>query len=65
MIAENARVDYRWFDAGWYVCPDGTSAESYVRGHDWWDTVGTWELDPRKWPGKTFLESTDLRASTV
>ena len=60
MIAENAKVDYRWFDAGWYVCPDGTSAESYVRGHDWWDTVGTWELDPRKWPGKTFLESTDF-----
>ena len=60
MIAENTKVDYRWFDAGWYVCPDGTSAESYVRGHDWWDTVGTWELDPRKWPGKTFLESTDF-----
>jgi alpha-galactosidase len=60
MIAENAKVDYRWFDAGWYVAPDGTSAEPYVKGHDWWDTVGTWELDPVKWPGKTFRESTDF-----
>ena len=60
MIAENAKVDYRWFDAGWYVCPDGTSAQPFVKGHDWWDTVGTWELDPAKWPGKSFLESTDF-----
>ncbi len=60
MIAENAKVDFRWFDAGWYVCPDGTSAQPFVKGHDWWDTVGTWELDPVKWPGKSFLESTDF-----
>lgn len=60
MIAEDAKVDYRWFDAGWYVAPDLTSAESYVKGHDWWDTVGTWELDPAKWPQKTFRESTDF-----
>ena len=60
MIAEDVKVDFRWFDAGWYICPDGTSAESYVKGHDWWDTVGTWELDPRKWPGQSFLESTDF-----
>ena len=60
MIAENAKVDFRWFDAGWYVCPDGTSPEPFVPGHDWWDTVGTWELDPIKWPGKTFRESTDF-----
>ena len=60
MIAENAKVDYRWFDAGWYVCPDGTSAQPFVKGHDWWDTVGTWELDPIKWPEKTFRESTDF-----
>ena len=60
MIAENAKVDYRWFDAGWYIAPDGTSAEPFVKGHDWWDTVGTWELDPIKWPGKTFRESTDF-----
>ena len=60
MLSENAKVDYRWFDAGWYVCPDGTSAQPFVKGHDWWDTVGTWELDPKKWPGKSFLESTDF-----
>jgi len=59
MIAENAKVDYRWVDAGWYVAPDQTSAEAYVKGHDWWDTIGTWELDPTKWPEQTFRESTD------
>lgn len=54
MIAEDAKVDFRWFDAGWYVAPDGSSPE-----WDWWSSIGTWELDPVKWPGKTFLESTD------
>ncbi len=60
MLAENVKVDYRWFDAGWYVSPDGTGAEPYKKGHDWWDTVGTWELDPVKWPGTSFRESTDF-----
>lgn len=60
MLAEGVQVDFRWFDAGWYVCPDGTSAVPYEAGHDWWDTVGTWVLDPVKWPGKTFLESTEF-----
>lgn len=60
MISEGVKVDFRWFDAGWYVCPDGTSPKPYVKGHDWWDTVGTWELDPEKWPDKTFLESTEF-----
>ena len=46
-------------DAGWYIAPDLGSAEPLVKGHDCWDTVGTWEFDPKKWPGKTFLESTD------
>ncbi len=59
MLAEDVKVDYRWFDAGWYTAPDGGSAEPYVKGRDWWDTVGTWELDPAKWPGQTFLESTE------
>lgn len=35
MIAENSKVDYRWLDAGWYVCPDGTSARPFVKDHDW------------------------------
>lgn len=60
MLAEDVKTDFRWFDAGWYVAPDGTSAQPYVSGHDWWDTVGTWELDPIKWPDKTFLESTEF-----
>ena len=55
MISEDARVDFRWFDAGWYVAPDGSSPQK-----DWWGTVGTWCLDPAKWPGTTFRESTDF-----
>lgn len=55
MIEVGAKVDVRWFDAGWYTAPDGSSPQK-----DWWGTVGTWELDPVKWPGKTFLESTDF-----
>lgn len=55
MLQEDAKVDFRWFDAGWYVRPDGGSEET-----DWWGSVGTWELDPAKWPGKTFRESTDF-----
>ena len=55
MFEENVKVDFRWFDAGWYVRPDGGSEETR-----WWSTVGTWELDPVKWPGKTFRESTDF-----
>lgn len=60
MIAEGVKMDFRWFDAGWYVAPDGTSAQAFVKGHDWRETVGTWELDPAKWPGNSFLESTDF-----
>ena len=60
MIAEDVKVDVRWFDAGWYERPDGGSAEAFVEGKDWWDTVGTWKLDPAKWPGITFRESTDF-----
>ncbi|MBO4298246.1 MAG: alpha-galactosidase, partial [Clostridia bacterium] len=55
MIAEDVKVDFRWFDAGWYVAPDLSSPES-----DWWGTVGTWTLDPAKWPGDSFRESTDF-----
>ena len=54
MISENVKTDFRWFDAGWYIAPDGSSPES-----DWWGTVGTWTLDPVKWPNGTFRESTD------
>lgn len=60
MIGEGVKVDFRWFDAGWYVTPARESAQPYVAGHDWWDTVGTWEPDPAKWPGGSFRESTDF-----
>jgi len=63
MIEEGAKVDFRWFDAGWYIRPDGGSAEPFVKGKDWWDSVGTWELDPVKWPESTFRESTDFARS--
>ena len=55
MLAENVKLDFRWFDAGWYQRPDGGSEET-----DWWGTVGTWTLDPVKWPGRSFRESTDF-----
>ncbi len=53
---EKLDVDIAWLDAGWYIAPDLGSAKPYVRGHDWWDTVGTWEPDPVKWPGETLAE---------
>ena len=53
IIEEKLDINISWLDAGWYISPDLGSAEPYVRGHDWWDTVGTWEPDPVKWPGKT------------
>ena len=55
MFREGIHIDYRWFDAGWYVAPDGTSSETNWRG-----TVGTWELDKVKWPGDSFRESVDF-----
>ena len=60
MLEEDIHVDFRWFDAGWYQAPDMGSAQSFVKGHDWWSSVGTWTLDPAKWPGDTFLESTEF-----
>ena len=55
MFSEGIHLDYRWFDAGWYIAPDGKTAES-----DWRGTVGTWELDQVKWPGDSFRESVDF-----
>ena len=55
ILAEGLHMDIRWFDAGWYIAPDGTSPIT-----DWWGTVGTWELDRNKWPGDSFLQSTDF-----
>ena len=55
IISEGIHFDYRWFDAGWYVDPYRNTVVS-----DWWGTVGSWELDPVKWPGDSFRASTDF-----
>jgi len=55
MFSEGIRFDYRWFDAGWYCAPDGSTVPS-----DWYGTIGTWAIDPVKWPGETFRESVDF-----
>lgn len=55
MLAEEIKVDFRWLDAGWYTDPAGNTVPS-----DWWGTVGSWEIDPQKWPGETLRESTDF-----
>ena len=59
MMAEDVKVDFRWVDAGWYAAPDKTSAVPFQKGHDWRDTLGTWEMDYEKWPGDTFRESVE------
>ena len=54
LVYENVVPDFRWFDAGWYFDPRGETVPV-----DWYGSVGTWELDTVKWPGKTFLESNE------
>jgi len=55
MFAEGIKFDYRWFDAGWYCAPDGSTVPA-----DWAGTIGTWEIDPVKWPGNSFRESVEF-----
>jgi alpha-galactosidase len=54
LVEEEMIPDFRWFDAGWYFDAAGRTVET-----DWWGTVGTWELDSVKWPGRSFLESNE------
>ncbi|MBQ5983351.1 MAG: alpha-galactosidase [Bacteroidales bacterium] len=54
LVYEDVVPDFRWFDAGWYFDPRGETVPS-----NWYGTVGTWELDTVKWPGKSFLESNE------
>ena len=54
LVYEDVVPDFRWFDAGWYFDPRGKTVPK-----DWFGTVGSWELDTVKWPGKTFLESNE------
>ena len=37
-IEEGIKIDYWWMDAGWYVQQTG------------WPQVGTWEVDPKRFP---------------
>ena len=37
-LEEGIKLDYWWMDAGWYIC-DGQ-----------WPKVGTWEVDPQRFP---------------
>ena len=60
MLAEDVRVDFRWMDAGWYAAADGRPVDGSTHDNDWHSTIGTWEPDPVKWPGRTFLESTEF-----
>ena len=53
LLDEKISIDYRWFDAGWY-CDPGKGVDLAD-----WHSVGTWELDWVKWPGRTFLESVE------
>lgn len=48
--AHDIQFDIHHFDAGWYL-----NADNQTLGLWWWD-VGTWELDPAKWPGNTLKE---------
>lgn len=59
-VEEKVDIDFRWVDAGWYQRPDGESAQSFVPGYDWSTSVGTWILDPAKWPGDSFKESVEF-----
>lgn len=53
---EDFLPDFRWFDAGWYSDPAGNSVPY---DGNWWSTIGSWELDPYKWPDHTFRESNE------
>ena len=54
IVYEKIHPDFRWFDAGWYFDPEGNTVPS-----NWWGTVGSWELDTIKWPGKSLRESNE------
>jgi len=60
MLAEDVKVDFRWVDAGWYQAPNGNSPDGLTPDNDWHNTIGTWRLDPKKWPENSFRQSTDF-----
>ena len=54
LVAQNVVPDFRWFDAGWYFSPKGETCPD-----QWYETIGSWQLDTVKWPGKSFRESNE------
>lgn len=54
MYSHGLNLEFRWFDAGWYLDPNGRSVPK-----DWYGTVGTWTLDNFKWPDNSFKESVE------
>lgn len=54
LTEEKVLPNFRWIDAGWYSDPAGKTVPT-----DWWGTVGSWELDSVKWPGKSLFEANE------
>ncbi len=52
LVEEGIKIDFRWFDAGWFPAPSGRSENSA------WEYVGAWEFDEKKWgkDGKDFAD---------
>ena len=54
LTKERMLPNFRWLDAGWYCDPSGKTVPT-----DWWGTVGAWEIDRVKWPGRTLREANE------
>ena len=54
LVEEDLVADVHWFDAGWYSDPNKNTAGLY-----WYSSVGSWEVDPVKWPGESLREYFD------
>ena len=54
LVQEDLVADVHWFDAGWYSDPNKQTPGLY-----WYTSVGSWEVDPVKWPDETLREYFD------
>ncbi len=54
LVQEDLVADVHWFDAGWYSDPNKNTPGLY-----WYTSVGSWEVDPVKWPGESLREYFD------
>ena len=52
-LEEKIKIDYWWMDAGWYIQEKG------------WPQVGTWEIDPKRFPDGFKPVSAHARANGV